>query len=180
MTKISERIEKLIITKMIAILSTDIKDLGAYKLGLIDKNGSIKREPRTDLEKRALNPSVRFMLTLRPYLLSSNIMRDVMIKELRRKQGIYSEFNSAVDSIQISEQSYDISDLLNEMKLLDEDSLMKEIDDFEDEQRDKKSSEKYQLLASRKRRRKIIRGLFGLSDTLSTPVLGDKAIKARQ
>ncbi|PSV30333.1 hypothetical protein [Photobacterium sp. GB-72] len=82
--------EKLALTTLIAVLNNKVTDLKAYKLGLIDADGTIKRRPRSDEEKKAFSNLVSFMAQLKPYIEHKKNFQSNQAVDFKRK---YSNLN---------------------------------------------------------------------------------------
>lgn len=57
--------ESIVLSKLIVLIHTPIKDFKAYHLGLINEYGQIKREPRSMEEKQAFTKLVQFAIYLK-------------------------------------------------------------------------------------------------------------------
>ena len=132
LNKISERIEQIIITKLIALFETPIDQLGAYKLGLINKDGVVIKQPKSRLEKRALSKTVLFALALRPFVLKTRILRDQPLADLRRKHALRSVYSAAIEDIELAEavESISYTDLLKEYVSTSEKTINEEIEEL--------------------------------------------------
>lgn len=82
-----EQVQKIMIARLIGLLGKDITELNAYTLKLIDKRGRVIRKPVTDAERRALNPTVMFMLDLRKVLEEKNFSK-AKVKIWERRHGM--------------------------------------------------------------------------------------------
>ena len=170
---ISNRIEQLVITKIIAILETPIEELAAYKLDLIDKQGNKIKEPKSKIEKRSLSLLTEFILKLRQHIETNKTMRDQQLTDIKRKYALKGVYPEAEKMITVTEcaESYTGKELIEEMAQTDESQLYKGVEDELDKRLEKKTPSKYQLL-NKNRRRRFIRQAFGLDDTFVTPTLG--------
>lgn len=115
--KLSNKIEKTIITKMIDILEKDFKDLPAYELGLIDAKGNLtSKTPRTATEKKALTDLTAFVIQLKQHIEFRKFLSKDKYQTMRRKHGFMHGTMPDSTDIELSEQAHDCVNIIKELE----------------------------------------------------------------
>lgn len=114
-TKISNRIQQVILTQVVAAMLTPIKDLAAYKLGLINANGDLIRNPKTKQEHAAFSKTVAFGLAVRKYTETAKVMRGEQKQVFKRDHTLRSVYAAAEEDAQLTESTITYLDILTEL-----------------------------------------------------------------
>jgi hypothetical protein len=168
MIEVSNQIEKIIITKLVVVLSIiqdDLKELSAYRLGLINDDLNVIRKPKTKIEKAALNPTVRLALDISRQLFTNKVLKPQEMIRLEKEHCIRSAINLMVDNLTEAEQKQYLQTVKG-LTANTEKSMTLDVDQVLDDELDKIVHPKYNLIGSRKRRNQYLRHAFGVEDTI--------------